>query len=193
MAPYPARVDRDTIIRTARELIEANGLDGVSLNRLAKNLGIKAPSLYHHVKNKTDLLQAINELTIEALMAEVLAAAAIDGDCRARILSLAQAYRDYALAHPVAYDLLYAGQKPVAGSLADLEALTAVLAELAGPDRAIDGLRSLWALLHGFVVLERAGYLPPDDGVEASWHAALDAYLAGWEGTASPPGPLSTA
>ena len=76
MTPYPARVDRETIVRTARSLIEADGLEQVSLNRLAAALGIKAPSLYHHVKNKTDLLRAVNELTLHDLAEQVHTAVA---------------------------------------------------------------------------------------------------------------------
>jgi AcrR family transcriptional regulator len=182
MAPYPARVDRDTIIQTAREMIEEDGLEGISLNRLAKNLGIKAPSLYHHVKNKTDLLETINAITIQALLDEIDAAAAEGGDDRAGLRRIAQVYRHYALAHPVAYDLLYAAHTRTSRSLMDSAPLNAVLARLVGPDRAPDALRSLWALLHGFVELERTGYLLTADGGERSWRAALDAFLAGWVG-----------
>jgi AcrR family transcriptional regulator len=180
MTPYPARVDRQTIVKTAHDMIESDGLDQVSLNRLAETLGIKAPSLYHHVQNKSDLLQAVNALTMYDMVNQMSAAvAAAKGDRQARVRALAQSYRDYAQAHPVVYKLLYADYSdnpPVAEVAPPLQS---ALVELAGPEWSLDALRGLWALLHGFVVLELAGYFKPGESADMSWMAALNTYLAG--------------
>jgi AcrR family transcriptional regulator len=179
MTPYPARVDRDTIIRTARAMIEKDGLEQLSLNKLAKALDIKAPSLYHHVQNKSDLLHAVNLLTVQDLVDEMTAAVSqANGDGYVRLRALARAYRTYALAHPVAYRLLYIywqDEPAVTGAILPLQ--TALLT-LAGPDGG--PLRGLWALLHGFVALELAGYFQHGEAIHDSWERALNTYFAGW-------------
>jgi TetR/AcrR family tetracycline transcriptional repressor len=58
-------LDRETVLDTALRLIDEVGLDGLSLRRLAKELGVQAPALYWHFASKKDLLDhlaaAVNE------------------------------------------------------------------------------------------------------------------------------------
>ena len=49
-------LDRETVLDTALRLIDEVGLDGLSLRRLAKELGVQAPALYWHFASKQDLL-----------------------------------------------------------------------------------------------------------------------------------------
>jgi AcrR family transcriptional regulator len=149
-------------------------------------LGIKAPSLYHHVENRTDLLRAVNTLTMQDMMQEVYTAVEAAGnDLHTRVLAMAKSYRAYALAHPGAYRLLYASLPDLypdeATSLAAAQPLQDVFTELTGPERSLGALRGLWALVHGFVTLELAGNFRREEAVEVSWQAALDAYIAGWQ------------
>jgi TetR/AcrR family tetracycline transcriptional repressor len=52
----------DLIARTALRLLNEVGLDGLTMRVLAKELGVQAPTLYWHVKNKQELLDAMAEL-----------------------------------------------------------------------------------------------------------------------------------
>ena len=45
-------LNRDLIVRTAVELIERDGINGVTMRRLAAELGTGAMSLYNHLPNK---------------------------------------------------------------------------------------------------------------------------------------------
>ena len=54
-------VTRDDVINTAIQLLQEVGLDGLTLRRLAKELGISAPTLYWHVKDKRELLDLMSE------------------------------------------------------------------------------------------------------------------------------------
>lgn len=54
-SPAPA-LDRDRLIAAAFALLEEDGLDGLSMRRLAARLGVQAPALYWHVEDKADLL-----------------------------------------------------------------------------------------------------------------------------------------
>lgn len=57
-------VTRDDVIHTAIQLLEEVGLDGLTLRRLATELGISAPTLYWHVKDKRELLDLMAETMV---------------------------------------------------------------------------------------------------------------------------------
>lgn len=57
-------VTRDDVIHTAIQLLEEVGLDGLTLRRLATELGITAPTLYWHFRDKRELLDAMAEVMI---------------------------------------------------------------------------------------------------------------------------------
>ncbi|MEU5421218.1 TetR/AcrR family transcriptional regulator C-terminal domain-containing protein [Streptomyces sp. NPDC001407] len=71
------RIDRALVARTALDLLNEVGLEGLTLRRIAKELNVQAPALYWHFKNKQELL---DEVATEMFrrMAEPLAAA--EGD-----------------------------------------------------------------------------------------------------------------
>lgn len=50
------RLDRETIVETALRLLNEEGLEGLTLRRLAKGLDVQAPALYWHFGNKQALL-----------------------------------------------------------------------------------------------------------------------------------------
>ncbi len=56
------RLDRTAIARAALDLMEEEGIDGVSTRRLAERLGVKGPSLYWHFKSKDELLAYMSGL-----------------------------------------------------------------------------------------------------------------------------------
>jgi TetR/AcrR family transcriptional regulator, tetracycline repressor protein len=58
-------LDRETVLDTALRLIDEVGLDGLSLRRLAKELGVQAPALYWHFASKKDLLDHLAAATNE--------------------------------------------------------------------------------------------------------------------------------
>jgi TetR/AcrR family transcriptional regulator, tetracycline repressor protein len=62
-------VTRDEIVTTALALLDEAGLEGLTLRRLAERLGIRAPTLYWHVRDKRELL----DLLAGAVMDEALA------------------------------------------------------------------------------------------------------------------------
>jgi TetR/AcrR family tetracycline transcriptional repressor len=57
-------VTRDDVIHTAIQLLQEVGLDGLTLRRLATELGISAPTLYWHVRDKRELLDLMSEAMI---------------------------------------------------------------------------------------------------------------------------------
>jgi AcrR family transcriptional regulator len=60
-------LDRDEVVRVALHLLDEVGLDGLTMRSLAERLGVKAASLYWHLRDKDELA----ELLLEAINAEI--------------------------------------------------------------------------------------------------------------------------
>lgn len=57
--PNRGLISRESAARAALDVIDVQGLGGLSLDLVARRLGVKAPSLYHHFKNKSELLAEV--------------------------------------------------------------------------------------------------------------------------------------
>jgi AcrR family transcriptional regulator len=58
----PAALSRDRIARVGLELSDREGLDGLSMRRLARELGVTPMALYVHFRNKDELIDAVVDL-----------------------------------------------------------------------------------------------------------------------------------
>ena len=56
---------REKVLHAALALVDQEGLEGLSMRRLAAALNVQAMSLYNHVSNKADLLDGVAELVFE--------------------------------------------------------------------------------------------------------------------------------
>ena len=55
---------RERVLLAALGLADAHGIEALTMRRLAQELGVEAMSLYHHVRNKQDLLGGICDLVV---------------------------------------------------------------------------------------------------------------------------------
>ena len=181
--PAPAKVDRAGIVAACVALVEAHGPAGVTLGALAEALGIKAPSLYKHFRDRAALLSAARAEGFRALAVSL----GRSRDMRA----LSTAYRRFARRRPELYALLFAPGLPedpdeLAARRAGAEPLFALLrAHLVGADEAtvLRAARVITAFVHGYVSMEIAGAfrLGPDpeaayrEGIDALWRALVPA------------------
>lgn len=62
---------RQRVLYTARSLADADGLDALSMRRLAESLGVEAMSIYHHLPNKDAILDGLVELAFSEIEDEV--------------------------------------------------------------------------------------------------------------------------
>jgi AcrR family transcriptional regulator len=149
-------LDAEAVVAAAAQLADAEGLEALTLARLAAQLGIRSPSLYAHVGGLEDLRLRLGARGARQLSAAIQEAAA--GRARRDALeACAAAYRSYAREHPGSYQALqFSGQTPEGAQLVD-----AVLAVLRGykleGDDAMHATRIVRAALHGFAQLEGAG------------------------------------
>lgn len=65
-----APLTRDAIFSAALAIIDVDGLAGLSMRRLAQDLGIEAMSLYHHVADKRAVLAGVVELSLRTQAVE---------------------------------------------------------------------------------------------------------------------------
>src|SRR5262245_48256506 len=61
-----AGLTRPAIIRTALRLLDQVGLDGLTVRRLAAELGVQSPALYWHFRSKQELLDQMADAIIRA-------------------------------------------------------------------------------------------------------------------------------
>ena len=62
-------VTREQIVAVALELLDEAGLDGLTLRQLAARLGIRAPTLYWHVRDKRELLDLLAAVILDQALA----------------------------------------------------------------------------------------------------------------------------
>jgi AcrR family transcriptional regulator len=160
------------IVAAARELLEEEGPDGLSMRRLADRLGIRAPSIYEHLADKQALEAALISAGLEE-SAEAFADAVAESDDP--LAALAAAYRDFARDHPHLYRLMTERPLPrerLAPGVEDRAALPVLTATGGDLDRA----RALWAFAHGMTILELNGRFPPDADLDTAWRRGLEAF-----------------
>jgi len=161
---YTKKIDQETLVAIARDLLEREGMEAISMRRLAQELDVQASSLYYHFDDKSALMRAVVEQGLREL-AHVLQRARDEAgsDPRQQILSLGLAYRTWALSHPRLYRVLFAGspldEHPSAVERAIPEPMLAAAAQLVGEEHAVAATQAAWALVHGFVMLELAGQM----------------------------------
>jgi AcrR family transcriptional regulator len=165
-------------VDTAREILEREGPEGLTMRRLAEAMGIRAPSLYKHVESKEELEALLMAEAFREVGTELHRAVAglRDGVSRKRALTeLGRAYRRWALAHPHLYRLVTGGPLPRERLPAGLESWAAepvVIAVGGDPDRA----RAAWGFAHGMTILELDGRFPPNADLDAAWAIGLDRF-----------------
>ena len=57
--PSSPLISHDAVVEASLRIIDADGLDAFSLPRLARELNVQAPSLYHHFQDRADILRTV--------------------------------------------------------------------------------------------------------------------------------------
>jgi TetR/AcrR family transcriptional regulator, tetracycline repressor protein len=92
------KLNRDVIARAALHLLDATGIEGITMRALAAELGVQAPTLYWHVKSKHDIFQAM-AVAMSTDAAALMTAADRGAPWRERLASWAHALRRTILSH----------------------------------------------------------------------------------------------
>jgi AcrR family transcriptional regulator len=62
--PTKPLISRDLCAKAALRIIDEDGLEALSLEKIARELGVKAPSLYHHFSDKAEILASVARLVV---------------------------------------------------------------------------------------------------------------------------------
>jgi AcrR family transcriptional regulator len=182
---------RETIVEAARTIVRDEGLQALTMRRIADAIDYAPASLYAHFASREALLAELCREGGAALYA-ALAGAAGNPDPRARLEALAHAYVRFAHEHPDTYRLIFMENPALTAGVFEsaesddgaqsLALIVAPLAELraagqlsaaADPARLAD---LLWTMVHGIASLRLACPampLTPDADLIASGVATL--------------------
>ncbi|MDT2005269.1 TetR family transcriptional regulator [Rhodococcus opacus] len=151
-----APITRERILACALDLIDRDGIDGLSMRRLGKALGRDPMTLYRHAPNKAALLDGVAESVLGQLEVDTGA-----GEWTTQLREVARGFRRLALAHPQVVPLLVTrplstplGLRPL-GTLRPLENILTLLTRAGFTDAdALHVYRALFGFLYGHVLNE---------------------------------------
>lgn len=182
-----AGIDKDIVVEAAARLMNAEGVEALSLGRLAKMLGIQTPSLYNHIHGLDGLRRELALLNTR-LLYERLAHSAIGKSGPAAAMAIALAYRDHIREQSGVYlsSLRASGSQEIVdaelqqGEARVVEVALAVIASfgLRGDD-ALHAARGLRSLVHGFATLEVAGGFGLPLDLDESFRRLVEMYVLG--------------
>jgi AcrR family transcriptional regulator len=168
MAPTQAReadktrLTKQAVVERALALGDAEGLEALTIRRIATELGVTPMALYWHFRNKEELLDGLGEQIWTEFNTDVDDSASWDMQLRGLLESLVHVLR----AHPCASQLILQGEKEGDAALLATETALAVLRRGGfSIERAAEITRS--ALFTGIMlVMSEPGYDPAMSGVE---------------------------
>jgi AcrR family transcriptional regulator len=179
---------RERLCEAAEKLFAERGPDAVTMRQLAAELGVSPMTPYRYFADKDDILATIRTNGFNRF-AEALEKARDGAEgASAKGKAVGEAYVTFALDHPHSYKLMFDLNQPNVEKYPELvtagrrahETMTGYV-----KDAFAEGLMSgdaeqiglmFWASVHGAVVLELAGMLPP--GGARKLHRTLDSTLA---------------
>lgn len=189
-SPTPrAGLDRPSVIRAAARLVNAEGAEALTINRLSRELGVQPPSLYNHIEGLAGLWRELALLSTTTL-GDRITKASIGKSGPAGILALAHAYRGYIQEFPGLYHaslrasgnleppdprLQAAEDRVVQVALAMIESFG-----LSG-EAAVHAVRALRSVVHGFATLEAAGGFGLPLSLDESFDRLVEMFIHGLE------------
>src|SRR6187200_2342187 len=151
-----SQINRSTILLAALDIIDRDGVEGLSMRRLSDEVGRDPTVIYRHVPNKAALLDGVAEIVLGQLRVDIA-----DPDWARQLRAVAHDFCRLALEHPNVVPLLVTrplatplGQRPP-GMLRPLEDVLALLtsAGFTGDD-ALHIYRMLFGFLYGHILNE---------------------------------------
>ena len=164
---------KDRIIEAALQVMDAEGLDAVTMRRIGRELGVEAMSLYNHVEDKDDILNGVTERVMAAFEYS-----APTGDWAEDARAMAREWRRLLGMHPSVCQLLAERHKPLEG-LASFRAMDAALGLLRGAGLsnrdAAQAFNALGSYILGYVTMEQGLMLGNDEDHARQHELAMEA------------------
>lgn len=161
------QLTRNRIVAMAIELIEAEGVEAVSMQRLATELGCSVMSLYNYVPSKSALLDGIADQVLSAIEVTPIR----PENWQARLHAQARAFRKVARTHPRCAIVAVSRRPTSASVMRSAETALAALREAGfGVQDAVGILRAVLAYVTGSILREvgiAPGLADGGDGISA--------------------------
>jgi TetR/AcrR family tetracycline transcriptional repressor len=155
------------VVRTALEILDEKGLEQVTLREIAYRLGVKAPALYWHFKDKEDIVEDMAQAILkDARIDEIRRPEDIDSWAE-WLAEVARSMRRALLSHREGGRVVAGASFFRAWSLARLAIMASEVTKEAGFDVAHSSLAVavVFDYVWGYVIEEQAGFGPgPKDG-----------------------------
>ncbi len=167
------------VVDAAFDLVASDGVDALTLSRVARELDVKPPSLYNHIDNLETLRRGV-VLRIGAQIGDRLGAAAMGRTGKDALHAVADEMRLFAREHPNLHETVARLRiDDEAFAIETMQAVEPLLAILRGyaltGDEAIHAARLLRSSLEGFVAIEAAGGFGLAVDTDASFTWMIDA------------------
>ncbi|PZD93167.1 TetR family transcriptional regulator [Paenibacillus sambharensis] len=155
-------MDKQIIVAAAVEIADAEGLESVTLARVAEKLGVRSPSLYNHINGLQELRMQLTLLALNRLQA-AMADAAQGHAGEEGLRRVSRAYVSFARMQPGLYEAVLRSPDPAEQQVGEAASAIVKLVQeqmscfgLEG-DASLHAVRGFRSMLHGFAELERAG------------------------------------
>lgn len=203
-APYHHGALRDALLEAAKQVLEREGLAGLTLRAVAREAGVSHAAPTHHFGDLTGLLSELAAIGFRQFNDAMAATGATGASLVEKAMERAKAYVAYAQAHPGMYGLMFRTERLDMSRPSLCEAANASFAGLSGAigssrhEQISETAPSLeqaaaiaraWSLIHGFTTLLLDGRLTEilrrlPQGTNAE--ILLDAMLRSTAGSAIP-------
>ena len=194
--PRPKTYDdelRERLVARAATMIAHGGVEALSLRPLAAAEGTSTSAVYAMVGDRAALVDAVAARARDSFVA-AQQASPTTAEVPTDLLALGHAYRDWALAHPALYVVMFGGRLPLPpGCGLDVAADEAIASLRAIVERAaaqgilfggeacvLAATVSIWAGVHGLVSLEIAEGLDRPDDARSRFEGHLASIGRGW-------------
>jgi len=173
-----SQLSADIVIQAATRIVDEEGLDALSLTRVANDLGTSQPALYRYVEGFDDLIRALGLKGRQVLSARLAdSAIGLSGDDAIR--AMGYAWRSTVRDHPGLYSATdrypCAGDCELEGAVnRNVSTLSQALAAYRlSDDQRVHAARALRSAFHGFSHLESGDGHPLDQDLDESFDDLL--------------------
>jgi AcrR family transcriptional regulator len=180
----------ESVVAAAAAIADHDGLEALTLARLAAELGVKPPSLFNHVNGMPALRRELRLLAFREL-GDALATAAIGKSRGDGVRALAAAYRAFVRKHPGIYgEILSAIDENDREVAAVSDRIIGICMSVMNgyslsKREAIHAIRALRAIGHGFASLEAARGFGMPINIDDSYDWLVNNFIAGVEAAQS--------
>ncbi|MDH3382221.1 MAG: TetR/AcrR family transcriptional regulator [Flavobacteriaceae bacterium] len=177
----------------AHQIISKEGVDALSMRKLAEAIGIKGPSIYKHFSSKDELLNSLKSEGLDRLYHLMSKAVKKTDPPIQNLISLSMAYQEFAKKHPEEFKLIFLETTSLRGDLEEeftgnnpYGLLLVEMKKYAEQNKLLQSSTELeaatygyWSLTHGMVCLKQTHLKDFKADFMLADQLALNAYLQG--------------